>query len=207
MPKLDLKKERKELFSPPSKEVVVVDVPDMNFAMIDGQGNPNTSQEYQDALQALYGVSFTLKFMIKKEDPVKDYTVMPLEGLWWTDEMTGKLKMEDLDKVYWTSMMMQPEHITEDMFLEALEELKQKKPNPSLEKLRFERFHEGLSVQIMHLGPYSEEPRSLAKMEAYIEEHGYRYRGDHHEIYLGDPRRAKPENLKTVLRHPVEKAS
>lgn len=210
MKKIDLKKEYKHLYLPSAKEVSLVEVPAFNFAMIDGVipagVPPDESEEYVHSLEALYGISYGLKFKskLREVDPI-DYTVMALEGLWRVG--SGQFEFGKQEDWFFTSMMMQPDHITEEMFLEALEELKQKKPNPALEKLRFERFEEGLSVQIMHRGPYSEEPRSLAKMEAYIEENGYRYRGDHHEIYLGDPRRAKPENLKTVLRHPVVKVS
>jgi hypothetical protein len=104
-------------------------------------------------------------------------------------------------------MMMQPDHISEAMFQEGLEQLRKKKPNPALDRLRFETFHERLSVQIMHIGPYSEEPATVAKMDAFAKENGYAFRGRHHEIYIGNPRRAAPEKLKTVLRHPVERVA
>ena len=208
MKKLDLKKEFKHLYMPSAKEDSLVEVPAFNFAMVDGGMPagvlPDKSEEYLQALEAIYGISYGLKFKskLREVDPI-DYTVMALEGLWWVG--SGEFEFGKQEDWFFTSMMMQPDHITEEMFLEVLEEIKEKKPNPALEKVRFERFHEGLSVQIMHIGPYSEEPRSLDKIQAYIEEHGYRYRGDHHEIYIGNPLRAKPENLKTVLRHPVEK--
>jgi hypothetical protein len=107
----------------------------------------------------------------------------------------------------WTAMMMQPDHITDEMYQEALSDLRKKKPNPALDKLRLETFHEGLCIQIMHIGPYAEEPATIEKMEAFAQEYSYTFRGKHHEIYIGDPRRAKPENLKTVLRHPIQAAS
>ncbi len=209
MEKLDLKKKYKHLYLPARKEASLVDVPEFQFAMIDGRVEageaPDESGAFHDALTALYGISYGLKFMSRQraENPI-DYTVMALEGLWWVEN--GRFDFNKVQPWYFRLMMMQPEHIGEADYLQALEDLKQKKPNPALEKMQFVSFHEGLSVQILHVGPYTEEPRSLAKMQAFADEHGYLYRGDHHEIYLGDPRRAKPENLRTVLRHPVEKA-
>ncbi|MGD2253205.1 MAG: GyrI-like domain-containing protein [Anaerolineales bacterium] len=208
MEKLDLKKKFKNLYLPSAKEVVVVDVPEFQFVMIDGDieagESPSTSQSYQDAIGALYGAAYTLKFKskLREVNPI-DFTVMALEGLWWTEG--EEFDFDDKDNWQWTMMIMQPDHITQEMFSEALEEAKKKKDNPALDKLRLERFHEGLSMQIMHIGPYADEPRTLAKMAAFAEENGYQPRGLHHEIYLGDPRRAKPENLKTVLRQPVHK--
>lgn len=210
MEKIDLKKIHKKLYLPSAKEVVVVDVPEFSFAMIDGEiqpgDTPATSQEFQDALGALYGIAYTLKFMskLREQNPI-DYTVMALEGLWWTGSGEFDFQLDEPWK--YTAMIMQPDHITKGMFLEGVEQLKQKGENPAIDEMRFERFHEGLSVQIMHIGPYADEPRTIERMHAFAEEHGYALRGKHHEIYLGDPRRAKPEKLKTVLRHPVAKVT
>lgn len=208
MNKIDLKKKFKYLYAPSAKKVEVVDVPNLKFVMIDGRiepgKTPETSQEFQDAMGALYGASYTLKFMskLRESDPI-DYTVMALEGLWWTD--SGDLDFNKPDEWKWTLMMMQPDHITEEMVQEALQQLRKKRDNPAISRLCFENFHEGLCMQIMHIGPYSEEPRTIEKMMAFARENGYALRGKHHEIYLGDPRRAKPERLKTILRHPIEK--
>ena len=208
MKKIDLRKEFKYLYAPSAEKVEIVDVPKFDFIMIDGKIQPGetpaTSQEFQDAIDALYGASYTLKFMskLRKTNPI-DYTVMALEGLWWTD--SGEFDLNKKDEWKWTMMMMQPEHITEEMYLEALQKLKDKKENPALSKTRFESFHEGLCIQIMHIGPYAEEPRTIEKMKTFAQENGYSLRGKHHEIYLGDPRRAKPETLRTILRHPVER--
>ncbi len=203
--KIDLRKELKQLYNPPVKETVLVDVPGMNFLMIDGSGNPNTSQEYQDALNALYNVSYTLKFLIKKEMAI-DYPVMALEGLWWTNNML-EFSMDNKDIWQWTSMIMQPEYVTAGLVSRVSEQLKEKKDLPALSKLRLERFHEGLSAQIMHLGPYAAEKPTIEKLHAFIKEHGYQFNGKHHEIYLSDPRRAAPEKMKTVLRQPVKRVS
>lgn len=210
MAKIDLKKELKHLFRPSAKKVGVVNVPAFKFVMIDDKmesgKTPETSQAFQDALEALYGASYTLKFMskLREENPI-DYTVMALEGLWWTD--AGEFDFSDKEHWSWTLMMLQPDHISEEMYQETLRQLREKRDNPALPKMRFESFSEGLSMQIMHIGPYSEEPRTIEKMMAFARENGYVLRGRHHEIYLGDPRRAKPENLRTILRHPIAKST
>lgn len=201
--KIDLKKELQLLYNPSAIEVVLLEVPDMAFLMVDGSGNPNTAQEYQDALNALYNVSYTLKFLIKKEMSI-DYPVMALEGLWWTNNML-EFSMDNKDIWQWTSMIMQPVYVTAELVARVCEELKQKKDLHALSKLRFERFHEGLSAQIMHIGPYAAEKPTIEKLHAYIKNHGYEFNGKHHEIYLGDPRRAAPEKMKTVLRQPVKR--
>jgi hypothetical protein len=165
---------------------------------------PGTSPSFQEAVEALYGISYTLKFMskLRKSDPI-DYTVMALEGLWWIDE--GEFDIARPGHWKWTLMILQPEHIGGEMFQAALRQLAKKKDNPTLSRLRLEGFHEGLCMQTMHVGPYADEPATIARMHTYADEHGYRLRGRHHEIYMGDPRRSKPEKLKTILRQPVEK--
>jgi hypothetical protein len=207
MRKLDLRKELKYLYQPSAKNVEVVEVPRFQFAMMDGEIEgryaPAESPGFQEALQALYSVSFTLKFTSKqrKDDPV-DYPVMALEGLWWVEG--GEFDIKHPEGWKWTLMILQPEFITPEMFLEALSQLRKKKGDqPAFAQVRLANFEEGLSMQIMHIGPYAEEPTTIAKMDAFARENGYRKRGKHHEIYLGDPRRAAPEKLKTVLRYPV----
>jgi len=204
--KVDLKRNLKQFYSPPSKEVVIVNVPTFNFIMIDGQGNPNSSQEYKDALAALYAMSYALKFMLKKAGTM-DYTVMPLEGLWWTDAGADGFELFNLDTAYWTSMIMQPEAVTKQSYDDALRDVMRKKELPSIGKMRLQRFEEGLSVQIMHIGPWSAETPTIERLHRFAEEQGYRLRGKHHEIYLGDPRRTAPEKLKTVIRQPVERVT
>jgi hypothetical protein len=209
--KLDLKKQLKHLYLPSAKEVVMVEVPEMQFAMIDGQIEPGVlpgdSPGFAAAIGALFGVSYTLKFVSKKRpvDPI-DYTVMALEGLWTTPG--GGADYASSDSWQWTLMMMQPDHITGEMFAEAVAQLGKKHAkewggSAALDRVRLERFAEGLCIQIMHIGPYLDEPRTLERMGVFAQTHGYVMRGRHHEIYLGDPRAAKPENLKTVLRHAV----
>jgi hypothetical protein len=204
MDKIDYKKELKNLYTPPSKEVVVVDVPAFNFAMVDGMGDPNTSQAYRDAVETLFTVSYTLKFMVKKGKSPVDYGVLPLEGLWWADDMTSFVEGKK-DVWKWTAMIMQPKFVTEQMFHDAVAQVKKKKNLPALPKIRFENFQEGLSAQIMHIGPYSAEAQNIEKIHAFIKQNGFELAGKHHEIYLSDPRKAAPEKMKTVIRQPMKK--
>jgi len=210
MNKLDLRKELKPFYAPSAKEVQLIQIPRFKFIMVDGEieagQEPQTSTTFHEAMMALYGASFTLKFMskLRKENPI-DYPVMALEGLWWVKGEEFDINRKDNWR--WTLMMLQPEHITEEMFREALAQLEKKRPSQAVSRLRLAEFEEGLCMQILHLGPYSAELATVEKMKAYARQHGYRRRGKHHEIYLGDPRRAKPENLKTILRQPVESGS
>jgi hypothetical protein len=199
--KVDHKKVFKEFYRPPKKPVVV-DVPEFLFLMIDGKGNPNEAQEYKDALEVLYGLSYTLKFSIKGKGRI-DYKVMPLEGLWWVPGVK-EFSVQMTDKLHWTSMIMQPDPVTVDDFENAKVQLKEKKDPVSLPKVRFESFKEGLCVQVMHIGPYSEEQPTVDALQSFAEREGYKLRDKHHEIYLGDPSRTAPERLKTVIRQPVE---
>jgi hypothetical protein len=204
MNKIEYKKEFKNLYNPPSKEVVVVDVPVFNFLMVNGMGDPATSQEYKDAVEALFAVSYALKFMIKKGKTAVDYGVLPLEGLWRADDMNSFVT-GNRDVWKWTSMMMQPKFVTDASFRDAFEQVKKKKNLPALPKMRFESFPEGVSAQIMHLGPYSAEKATIENIHSFIKENGYEPNGKHHEIYLSDPRKSAPEKMKAVLRQPVKK--
>ena len=172
--------------------------------MIDGMGEPNTAQEYKDAIEALYTVSYALKFMIKKGKMAIDYSVMPPEGLWWADDMS-KFNTENKDMWKWASMIMQPEYVTEALFHEAVKQVEEKKNPPALSKIRFESFQEGLSAQIMYIGPYADEESTIKRIHNFIKENRYRLRGKHHEIYLSDPHKTAPEKLKTIIRQSMEK--
>ena len=213
MEKLDLKKDLKDLYLPSVKKIEMVDVPAMNFLMIDGAIEPGqapgTSPLFAENMQALYGAAYTLKFAAKqrKENPV-DYPVMALEGLWWVED--GTFDIQKPGNWKYTIMIMQPELVTAEMFAEALAQLRKKKGNqPTFARLRLQRFQEGLCVQTMHIGPYADEPATVERMQAFMQENNLQdlvgLGGKHHEIYMGDPRRADPEKLKTVLRHPVQK--
>ncbi|GBD92780.1 hypothetical protein BMS3Abin05_00355 [bacterium BMS3Abin05] len=202
MAKIDYKKELKHLYRPPAAKAEIVDVPQMNFAMIDGAGDPNTTQAFQEAIDALYGLSYTLKFMVKKGDPEIDYGVLPLEGLWWAEDM-AQFSTENKENWKWTLMIMQPEFITAKLFTEAVKQVGEKKNPAALQKIRFESFTEGKAAQIMHIGPFSEEGPTIKKLHDFIKAEGCRLSGKHHEIYLSDIRRSAPEKWKTIIRQPM----
>lgn len=203
MTKIDLKRELKHLYAPTAKAFTVVNVPTLQFLMVDGHGDPNTAQVYKDAVEALYAVSYKLKFMSKQELE-KDYTVLPLEGLWWATNMDSYTSNRDKNQWDWTMMIMQPSWITSAMCATAVQMVAEQKGLAALDALRLESYHEGLSVQIMHIGSYEDEAPTLARLHhEFIPANGYAMNGKHHEIYLGDPRRTSPEKLKTVLRQPV----
>lgn len=211
MKTLDLKRELKPYYLPPAKKIALLDVPRFQFVMIDGAIEPGTSPGsspvFQENTEAMYGAAYTLKFMLKKRtsQPV-DYPVMALEGLW--DAANGIFDIKTPDNWVYTLMILVPDLITPDVFEEARAQLRQKKGDrPAISRLRLAAFQEGLCVQAMHIGPYATEPETIQRMQAFAEDQGYRdlvgAGGKHHEIYLGDPRKAAPDKLKTVLRHPV----
>jgi len=205
VPKVDFKKELKQLYRPSAKQFDVVDVPEMNFLMVDGHGNPNIEQTYGEAVEALYAVAYKIKFMSKKRLD-QDYVVPPLEGLWWALDMDAFVtgQKDDWD---WTMMIMQPKWITSEMFEEGSALAKKAKNPPALPNMRLQNYHEGLSIQIMHLGPYDDEAPTLAILHnEFIPENNFTMSGKHHEIYLSDPRKVKPEKLKTILRQPVKRS-
>jgi len=203
MAKRDFRKLLAQLYAPSHKQPSLVTVPEMNFVMVDGWGDPETSQRFQDATQALYAVSYSLKFAAKGLGAEHDYVVPPLEGLWWTEGDEG-FDMSDREAWMWTLMIMQPEPIDEEMFIDTAAQLQETKDLPALPDLRFEPYHEGRAAQIMHIGPYDAEAETIARLHQFIADRGHQPRGNHHEIYLGDPHRTAPEKLKTVLRQPVE---
>lgn len=210
MVKVDYKKIYKNLYLP-KKQPAVIEVPEMTFIMVKGKGDPNTSDSYKEAMEILYGLSFTIKMSKmsgKEPEGYFDYVVPPLEGLWWTEEeVFNGYNVGDKDKFCWISMIRQPEFVTEDVFLWAKEILHRKKPELNFTSTRLQSYKEGLCCQVLHMGPYDDEPGTIEKMQLFIEEAGYNEDLDsgrhHHEIYLGDPRRTKPENLRTVIRHPI----
>ena len=201
MEKIDYKKELQEFYRASAKRIDVVQVPKMNYLMIDGSGPP-ASQEYTDAVEALYTVAYTLKFMIKKGPANLDYGVLPLEGLWWAEDMSD-FENDNKDKWIWTMMIMQPNLVTKTLVNSATKQVNEKKTLPSLAKLKFEAFSEGKSAQTLHIGPFSEEGPTVNRVHSHIWNSGYELSGTHHEIYLTDIRRAAPENWKTIIRQPM----
>ena len=203
MSKVDYKKELKELYSC-KQEPVLVNVPSLQYLSVEGKGDPNTSKEYQNAIEALFPVAFKIKFISKKELN-KDYVVLPLEGMWWTEDMS-KFSVDNKNDWLWNSLIMQPAHIDEEMLEKAKIEVTKKKELASLDKVKLISIEEGLSAQIMHIGPYSDEAPTIAKLHGFIEKQGYSFDGlrqKHHEIYLSDMRKTSPEKLRTIVRQPV----
>ena len=203
MQTLDLKKDLKLLYAALPGQVMLVDVPAMNFLMIDGAGNPNTAPAYAEAVQALYSMAYTIKFALRKAGTA-DYPVMASEGLWWMEDM-AQFSLARKDDWLWTMMILQPEVVTPQVVEAARAELQKKKPSPGLDRVRLERYDEGLSAQILHIGPYAAEAPTIQHLHGFIAESGFERRGKHHEIYLGDPRRTAPEKLKTIIRQPLGK--
>lgn len=201
MKKIDHKKELKQFYGASAKKVELVEVPEMKFLMIDGAGDPNTSKMYQDSVAALFGISYTLKFMIKKGTEQIDYSVMPLEGLWWMDDMS-KFTTLNKDEWKWTMMIMQPDFITAKLVEDAINEMLKKKKLAAVPPVRFEKFAEGTVAQIMHIGPFSEEGPTVKRVHDYILENGLDCSGKHHEVYLSDIRKAAPDKWKTIIRQP-----
>ena len=204
--KLDFKKEYKSLFSPSAREPEIIQVPAFKYIMIDGRGYPGTSTDFQEKIQVLYGLSYTIKFMLKadKQDPF-DFTVPPLSGLYCADDMTAFTDENRKDEWKWTLMILQPDRVTSEVFTSAKQELIRKKNPPAIDRAYLEIYEEGLSAQVMHIGPYDQEGPTVKKLHDFFQEKGFTFNGRHHEIYIGDPRRSKPEKLKTVIRQPIKK--
>jgi len=204
--KIDFKREYKFLFSAAAKEPQKVDVPDFKYLMIDGQGDPNTVPEFSTKIQALYGLAYTMKFMLKQGSPAVDFVVPPLSGLWCAEDITA-FHANRKHEWRWTLMILQPDAVTPELLEKAKAKVAAKKEAPpSAGQVRLAVLQEGLAVQILHIGPYSTEGPTIARLHDFMKENGYTFNGRHHEIYLGDPRRSQPEKLKTIIRQPVKKA-
>ena len=200
--KVDFKKTLKYLYNPTISSFHIVDVPVMNHLMLDGKGDPNTSIDYQQSVEALYGMSYAIKFALKSQG--FDHTIPPLEGLWWMKDM-NLFSLANKDSWEWTMMIMQPEWVTYEWVVKIIEEVYRKKKLSKVKKVRFEPCNEGLSVQILYTGAYENEAPTIAEMHEFIKSNGYQTNGKHHEIYLVDPRRMSPEKLQTILRQPIRK--
>ena len=201
MEKVDFRRERTDLYNPGTKHFTEVDVPDFAFLMIDGEGDPNTSESYAQALEALYSLSYAAKFA-SKQSLDRDYVIAPLEGLWHSDRMESFVDRSK-SEWKWTMMIRQPDWLEEEMVDDARAK-SEKKGLASLASVRWQRFAEGASVQILHVGSYDDEAPTIARLHTeYLPQHGLVENGLHHEIYLSDPRRVDAAKLKTILRQPV----
>jgi hypothetical protein len=201
--KIDYKKELKRFYAAKVDKPVAVRIPRMNFIAIDGMGDPNTSQAYSDAIQTLYSVAYMIKFT-SKDMQGNDFKVMPLEGLWWSEDMAD-FSPRDKSNWLWRAMIMQPNVVSEDIYNRAIQQVKEKKAAKSLDKLRFISYDEGRAAQVLYVGPYSDEGPTIRNLHGFIKERGGLLEGvnkHHHEIYLSDPRRIDPAKLKTIIRQP-----
>lgn len=212
MPAFDFKKEYKNLYHP-KQEPEIIDVPEMRFLMIEGSGDPNTSESYGEAVEILYGLSYAIKMTKKNATQPEgyfDFVVPPLEGLWWFDEdhFSGLVKGRK-DEFIWIMMIRQPDFVTGEVVKKAKDVLSKKKPDLDISRAILKEHKEGLCAQIMHIGPYDDEPDTIARMENHIKAEGYMTLMEglrqHHEIYLSDPRKSAPDKLRTIIRHPVVK--
>jgi hypothetical protein len=205
MTKVDLKRDLGEIYST-RRGCRLVDVPEIQFLMVDGEGDPNTAPAYADAVEALYATAYKVKFIARDRTGI-DSVVMPLEGLWWvygpTPAALDDARIADRSGWRWTMMIAQPDHITRDLAEAAIESARRAKPLRSIDLVRLESFTEGKAAQVLHLGPYAEEWPTIRELHSFIDEQGFRPTGKHHEIYLSDPRRSEPSKLRTLLRQPV----
>jgi hypothetical protein len=203
MKKVDYRKDLKDIYGGTVNQLVAVHVPPMNFPMIDGHGDPNTSKDYADAIQTLYPLAYSIKFTCK-QNQIEDFGVMPLEGLWWTEDMRA-FTTADKRNWLWTAMIMQPPIVTSEMFERAVEQVAAKQSPRLLSRARFECYDEGRAAQVLYVGPFSDEGPTIERLHVFIAEQGGRLdetTKHHHEIYLSDPRRTQPSKLKTMIRQP-----
>lgn len=207
MSKIDYKKDFKAWYKAPEKGCVFIDIPPLQYLMIDGAGDPNTAPAFHAAVEALYGIAYTIKFSAKKSGIGPEYSIAPLDGLWWCEGMEeGCFDPENRSLWRWTLMLVQPAHIDGAMLHSAVAQMDAKGKKGPFGDLRLATLEEGPCIQTLHVGPYSDEAPSIAAMHRHIEDQGYVPHGRHHEIYLSDPRRTSPEKLKTILRQPVRKS-
>ena len=204
MKKIDFKKEFRTLYSASPKKVAYLEVPDMKFLLVEGKGHPDGNPEFQEAVGSLYGTVYTLKFMLKKNPELQpenyfDYVVPPLEAIWWMDGQ--EFDVEKKDEWKWACMIMQADYVTDFLIDKSINELKEKKDSPALDKLQFKTVSGGKAVQMLHVGPYDQVQVTIEKIIAELDNHGFKCKGKHHEIYLSDPRKVPPEKLKTIVRH------
>lgn len=208
----DYKKEYKEFYLPPKKPQIIT-IPSINFIAVRGEGDPNEEEgDYKESIGLLYGIAYTIKMSKMGKHKIEgyfDYVVPPLEGFWWQDEIYG-VDYTHKETFQWISLIRLPEFATKEIYQWAVKEATEKKQT-DFSKVEFLTYEEGLCVQCMHIGPYDDEPKTVQMMDMmdqFTKEQGYKLDFEsgryHHEIYLSDVRRCKPENLKTVIRHPIQ---
>ncbi len=198
--KLDFKKRFKELYNPHKAGFHIVEVPKLKYLSVDGEGDPTKTPEYQEAVEALYTISYGIKFAYKAQG--LDHVVPPLEGLWWMEDMS-EFSVANKYRWKWRMMIAQPEWVTVEATEEARSKAQKKKGIPSLALATLDLYNEGRAVQILYIGAYVDEGPTIGEMHKFILANGYQSHGKHHEIYLGDPRKTAPEKLQTILRQPI----
>jgi hypothetical protein len=201
--KVDFKKTLKQLYNPSVKDLHIVDVPAMNFLMVDGQGNPNSSLQYQEAIEVLYSMSYGIKFVYKSRG--FDHVIPPLEGLWWMENIK-EFNRENIDLWQWTMMIMQPDWVSPETVESVKSTVVKKKGNLNVERVRYEKYIEGQAVQTLYIGEYKNEAPVIEDMHTYINNNSCQTSGKHHEIYLSDMRKTPADKLQTILRQPIRKA-
>ena len=202
--KVDLSKELKAVYRASSKVPALITVPRLKYLMIDGAGYPETSPDFHPAMEALFSIAYTIKFMFKKGPQQLDFKIMPLEGIWWMKD-DAQWDMKRPDDWRWRLASAVPDFVDAAALREAKKQIKKKKDLPSADKLRLKSWKEGDAVQMMHIGPYDKEQAAIDSILAFTADNGYAVNGRHHEIYFSDPRRVAPEKLKTIIRFPVKK--
>jgi len=203
MQTIDLRAANRALLNPKPGRVEVVTVPPTRYLMLDGRGDPVHSDDYHGSFAALYGLAYGLKFHYKKHEGI-DYNMLAIEGLWWA-EPAESFSMERRQDWIWTMMLSIPEFIPDELIQSMRQEIIRKKATPLMDRVYPQTLEEGECFQTMHIGPYAAEPPTIQFLHAEIHARGYTFRGKHHEIYLGDPRKSAPEKLKTILRQPVSR--
>jgi hypothetical protein len=204
MEKFDQYMRLKDIYSAPLNNVVFKTIPPLNYLLIDGEGDPNTSQFYKDAVQALYSVAYSIKFAYKKGSISIDFKVMPLEGLWWADDM-NKFSADKKKDWKWTMMILQPEFVTFETVKTTIKTVIEKKGLQIANQVRLDTLREGEVMQLLHKGPYSAETENIQKLHDTIRMNGFVRVGKHHEIYLNTPLKTVAENLKTIIRQPYKR--
>ena len=204
MEKIDLRRKFPLLYKASARKCDIITVPKLHYLMCDGKGDPNNSVMFQDVLNALYSLAYAMKFMLKKESVYPDYGIMPLEGLWWTDDMNN-FSVNDKAAWKWTLMILQPDFIVPEIVERARTLAASKKQLPKLAEVRLEYMEEGECAQLLHIGPYNMEAENIQRLHTFIKECGCKLHGKHREIYLSDMRKTAPEKLKTIIRQPMRK--
>lgn len=204
MEKRDLKKEHRNMFSPKKGVFSIIEIPQLKYITIEGEGNPNIAESFSKSTEALYTIAYGIKFAMKESGD--DFTVMPLEGLWYCDNMS-KFSEDNKDEWKWKLMILQSELVEQEIFENARIKgiTKKTELKEYLEEVKLEKYTEGLSVQTMYVGAYKDEAPVIREMHKFIGENGYELAGLHHEIYIGDPRKTEAAKLKTILRQPMRK--